>query len=163
MVAISAFSGLVSSACALASAAAIAPMLSLDRCMASLRSEKIETDRPRLRSLGANAVAGGFLRVLRHQGLELGLRPFVVEKGGTGGAEEAGELRPRIGLAHVNDPNRIDPRPRRLEAIGPRGLAGLNAAPEPALGGDQKVLVEGIGGDGHLDPFAPAGDDRKRS
>src|SRR5271163_3935523 len=34
MVATSAFSGLVSSACALASAAAIAPMVSLDRCMA---------------------------------------------------------------------------------------------------------------------------------
>jgi hypothetical protein len=34
MIAISDFSGLVSSACALASAAAIAPMVSLDRCMA---------------------------------------------------------------------------------------------------------------------------------
>ena len=48
MVATSDFSGLVSSACALASAAAIAPIVSLDRCMALLRREKIETDRARL-------------------------------------------------------------------------------------------------------------------
>ena len=107
-------------------------------------------------------MAGGFLRVLRHQGFELGLGSLVIEKGGSRGAEEAGELRPRIGLAHIDDPNRFDPRPRRLDAIGARGLAGLDAAPEPALGGDQKVLVERVGGDGHLDPFAPAGDDRER-
>ena len=82
-------------------------------------------------------------------------------------AERVAQKRPAnsahaLDSAHVDDPNRIDPRPRRLEAIGPRGLAGLNAAPEPALGGDQKVLVERVGGDGHLDPFAPAGDDRER-
>src|SRR5271165_299987 len=156
MVAMSAFSGLVSSACALASAAAIAPIVSLDRCTTFLpRGEKIKTDRARFRSLGANAVAGGFLRVLRHQGFELGFGPFVVEKGGTGRAEEPGELRPRIGLAHIDDPNRFDPRPRRLNAIGARGLPGLDAAPEPALGGDQKVLVERVGGDGHFNPLAP--------
>ena len=54
-------------------------------------------------------MAGGFLRVLRHEGLELGLGPLVVEEGRAGGAEEAGELRPGIGLAHVDDPNRLDP------------------------------------------------------
>src|SRR5271169_3110207 len=105
MVATSAFSGLVSSAWALASAAAIAPMVSLDRCMAPLPTgEQIEADRPRLRPFGPNAMAGGFLGVLGHQGLELELGPLVVEKGGTGRAEEAGELGPRIGLAHVDDP-----------------------------------------------------------
>src|SRR5271169_6314354 len=97
MVATSAFSGLVSSACALASAPAIAPMVSLDRCMATLSTcEKIEADRARLRPFGPNAMAGGFLGVLGHQGFELGLGSLVVEKGGTGRAEEAGELRPGV-------------------------------------------------------------------
>ena len=86
----------------------------------------------------------------------------MVEERRAGCAEEAGELRPRIGLAHVDDANRFDPRPRRLDAIGARRLAGLNAAPEPPLGRHQKVLIERVGGDGHLDPFAPAGDDRER-
>jgi hypothetical protein len=72
MVATSDFPGLVSSACAFASAAAIAPMVSLDRCMASLTlNEKIEADCPRLRPFGPNAVAGGCLGVVRHQGFEL--------------------------------------------------------------------------------------------
>lgn len=43
----SAFSGLVSSAWALAGAAASAPMVSLDRCMAPLPTgEEIKADRP---------------------------------------------------------------------------------------------------------------------
>src|SRR5208283_355594 len=136
MVATSAFSGLVSSACALASAAAIAPIVSLDRCMTALLDEKIETDRARFRPLGANAMAEGFLRVLRHQGFEFGPGSLMVEEGGPRGAKEAGELRPCVGFAHVDDPNRLDPRPRRLKAIRARGLPGLNAAPEPLLGGD---------------------------
>src|SRR5208282_4758098 len=82
-----------------------------------------------------------------------------VEKRRTGGAEEAGELGPRIGRAHVDDPDRFDPRPRRLNAIGPRRFSRLDAAPEPAFGGYQKVLIEGVGGDGDLDPFASAGYD----
>src|ERR1700722_18546270 len=102
MVATSDFSGLVSSACAFASAAAIAPIDSLDRCTVLLRRKEIETNSARLRSLGANAMAGGFLRVLLHQSFELGLGSLMVEKGGTGRAEEAGELRPRIGFAHVD-------------------------------------------------------------
>ena len=43
-----------------------------------------------------------------------------------------------------------------------RRLAGLDAAPEPPLGGDEKMLVEGIGRDSHFHPFAAAGDDRER-
>src|SRR5271163_2096195 len=101
MVATSDFSGLVSSACAFASAAAIAPIVSLDRCIAVLLGEKIKADRARLRALGANAMASRLLGVLRHQGLQLGLGAFVVEKCGPGGAKEAGKFRPRIGLPHV--------------------------------------------------------------
>jgi hypothetical protein len=74
----------------------------------------------------------------------------VIEKGGARDAEEAGELRPGIGLTHVDDANRFDPRPRRLDAIGERGLAGLNAAPEAPLRRYQKMLVERVGGYGHL-------------
>src|SRR5271169_2940349 len=103
MVATSDFSGLVSSACAFASAAAIAPIVSLDRCMAVLPGEKIKAERARLRSLGPNAVAGRLLGVFRHQGFELGLGSLMVEKGGPRRAEEAGELGPRIRCAHVND------------------------------------------------------------
>src|SRR5271165_4975012 len=95
MVAHSDFSGLTSSAWAFASAAAIAPIVSLDRCTGPLPvGEKIKADRARLRSLGADAVAGRFLCVLRHQGFELGFRPLVIEKGGARGAEETGEFRP---------------------------------------------------------------------
>jgi len=90
--------------------------------MAVLLDEKIEADRARLRTFRPDAMAGGLLRILRHQGLELRFRPLVVGKGGTAGAEEAGKLRPRIGLAHVDDADSLGPRPRRLDAIGAREL-----------------------------------------
>ena len=38
------------------------------------------------------------------------------------------------------------------------GLAALDTAPEFPLGGDDEVLVEGIGVGGDLDPFAAASD-----
>ena len=58
MVAVNDFSGLASSACALARAAAIAPIVSLDRCMALLPAgEKIKADRPRLRPFSPDAMA----------------------------------------------------------------------------------------------------------
>src|SRR4029077_13686589 len=101
------------------------PIVSLDRCIAIPMGEEIEADGARLRTFGPNAVAGGHLGVLRHQGLELGLRSLMVEEGRTRPAEDAGELRPRIGLAHVDYANCFDPRPRRLGTIGPRRLSGL--------------------------------------
>src|ERR1700722_17689121 len=158
MVATSDFSGLVSSACALARAAAIAPIVSLDRCIAVLPNEKIEADCARLRALGPNTVAGGLFCVLRHQSFEFGLCSFMVEKRRSRGAEEARGLRPRIGLAHVDHANCLDPRPRRLPAIGVRRLSGLHTTPEPPFRRHQKVLVKRVSWDGHLDPFAAAGD-----
>src|SRR6516162_8305919 len=80
IVATSDFSGLVSSACALASAAAIAPMVSLDRCIAVLRTQKIETDCARLRAFGPDAVTRCLLSVLWHQGLELRLCVLMSRK-----------------------------------------------------------------------------------
>jgi hypothetical protein len=49
----------------------------------------------------------------------------MVEERRAGGAEEAGEICPRIRLAHVGNANRFDLRPRWLDAIGPRRSAGI--------------------------------------
>jgi hypothetical protein len=56
MIPISDFSGLLSSACPLARAAAIAPIDSLDRCMAAVQAQDIEAHRAGLRPLGADAM-----------------------------------------------------------------------------------------------------------
>ena len=53
------------------------------------------------------------------------------------------------------------PRSRRLDTKEARGLAALHAAPEFFLRRQQEVLVEGIGRDGDLDPFAATGNDRE--
>src|SRR5450755_16104 len=142
MVAVSDFSGLVISACALASAAAIAPMVSLDRCIARLHAaQQIETDRPRFGPLGADAVAEGFLGILRHQDFEFGFGPFMVQEGCAGLAKYPCQFGPGIGCAHINDAHRCDPRPWRFDPIEARGLATLNTAPELLFRGQQKVLV----------------------
>src|SRR5689334_1992826 len=115
MVAVSDFSGFVSSACALASAAAIAPIVSLERCMAGLQVDELEAHGAGLGALRPHAMADRLLGILRHQLFELGLGPLVVEEGGPGGAEQAGELSPDIGGAHVDDADRLDARPGRLD------------------------------------------------
>ena len=106
-------------------------------------------------------MADRLLGVFRHQAFQLGLGFLVLEKGAAGRAEYAGELGPGIGRAHVDDPHRLDPWPRRLNAEQARGLATLDAAPELFLRGEQKVLVERIRRNADLDPFAAAGDDRE--
>ena len=65
-----------------------------------------------------------------HQGLELALGPFVVEKGTPGVAEEHGELGPGIRRAHIDDADGLDARPRRLGIYEMGRFAGLDAAPE---------------------------------
>src|SRR6516165_10373889 len=97
MVAVSDFSGLMSSAWALAKAEASAATVSLDRGMGGLRLQHIKAYRPRFRALGFHAVPDGLLGILRHQGLELTFGPFVVEKGAPGIAEKRREFRPGIG------------------------------------------------------------------
>src|SRR5579872_6197131 len=108
MVAVRDFSGLAICAWALARAAANAPMLALDCCMVSLQIKKIETDRARFRSLGTHPVPRGLPGILRHKCLELGLGPVVIERGGAGQPVEVGELRPRIGAAHIDGSNGFD-------------------------------------------------------
>src|SRR5262249_12399581 len=93
MVAVSDFSGLMSSAWALAKAEASAATVSLDRCMDSLRIKYIKAHRPRFRTPGFHAVPDGLPGILRHQSFELVFRPFLVQKGAPGVSEQRGELR----------------------------------------------------------------------
>ena len=65
-VAVSDFSGLTSSACALAKAAANAATDSLDRGMRSHLIKDIKAYRARFRALGAHPMANGLLCVFRH-------------------------------------------------------------------------------------------------
>src|SRR5215831_15317263 len=122
IVATSDFSGLVSFACALASAAAMVPMDSLERCTAALHAQDIKAHRTGFGSSGSNTVPDRFLGVFRHQGLELRLGILMLEVSLARAPEHAGEFRPGVGCAHVDDPHRFDPRAR--------GLAILNAAPK---------------------------------
>src|ERR1019366_4451650 len=103
MVAVSDFSGLTSLACALASAPASAATDSLDRGIAELHVEEIEADRPRFGPLGADAMAEGFLGILRHQDFELGFGPFMLHEGRAVFAEHPRQFGPGIGCAHVAD------------------------------------------------------------
>src|SRR3984957_1109614 len=103
MVATRDFSGLVSSDWALARALAMAPIDSLDRCIAGLHFKEIKADGAGFGALGPDAVPDGLLGVLRHQALEFGLGVFVLQKGGSALPKQAGEFRPRIGRTHVDD------------------------------------------------------------
>src|SRR5215472_16700681 len=104
----------------------MAPIDSLERCMAILHLEKIKTNGAGLRALGAYAMADGFLGVLRHERLELGLGFLMLEIGLPRAAEHARKLRPGIRCGHVDDPDGLDPGPRRLDAEQARGLAALH-------------------------------------
>src|SRR6516164_10447641 len=161
MVAVRDFSGFWISACALASAAASAPMLSLQCCMAGLRFQNLKADGAGLRSLGPYPMPRGLLRLLWHKGLELRLGAIVVERSRPGFPIQIGKLRPGIGAAHVDRSDRFDPGPRRLDAEQARGLAALDAAPEFSLRRQKQVLVEWIGRNGHLHPLAAPSDDRQ--
>ena len=43
------------------------------------------------------------------------LAPFMFLIGRPGPAEGGGKFRPAVGCAHVDDPDRLQPRPRRLD------------------------------------------------
>src|SRR5262249_6509796 len=77
IVALSDFSGFVSSVCALASAAASAAIDSLDRCMLALRFQQIEAHRAGSRSARPNAMPERLPGIFGKKGLELGLGLFV--------------------------------------------------------------------------------------
>src|SRR5262249_38463182 len=92
------FSGLVRSACALASAAAMVPMDSLERCMAALHAQDIKAHRTGFGSFGSDAMADRFLGVLGHKGLELCLGILVLEVSLARAPEHAREFRPGVGM-----------------------------------------------------------------
>src|SRR5215467_8701724 len=145
MVATSDFSGLVSSACALASAAAMVPIDSLQRCMAALHAQDIKAHRTGFGSFGPDAMADRFPGILGHKGLELRLGILMLEVSLARAPKHGGEFRPGIGCAHVDDAHRFDPRVGRLDSKQSRWLAILDAAPEFFLGREREVLVERLG------------------
>src|SRR5215470_8178340 len=152
------FSGLTSCAWALASAAAIVPIVSLERCTAVLRLEQFEVNSARFRALGANTVADRNLGFVRHQIFQFGFGLFVFGMGIPGARENSRELGPGIGRTHIDDANGRNALLWRFDAEQARGLAALHASPEFALSGDDKVLIERIGVSFDLNPFAAAGD-----
>src|SRR6478609_5450850 len=134
MVAVSDFSGLAISACALASAVARAPILWLDRCMARLLTDDVKADGAGLRALGADAMTRGFPGVLGHQGLQLGPRSLMVQGCLPGRLKQAGKLGPGVGSAHIDGPDRLDSWLWRLDAKQVRDFTCFHAAPELFLG-----------------------------
>src|SRR6202167_3525968 len=159
MVPIRDFSGFTSSICALARAAARLAMPSLDRCMIILHFEEVEADGAGFRALGPDAMADRLMRVLRYQLFEFGLGLFVLGMGRLGASKNPSEFRPRIRGRHVDDPYRIDPGFRWLQAEQARALAILHAPPELPFRGQDEMLMERIGVDLDLDPLAAAGND----
>src|SRR5580704_7217222 len=155
------FSGLTSSICALARAAARLAMPSLDRCMIILRLEEVEADGAGFRALGPYTVTDRLMRVLRHQLFEFGLGLFVLGMGRFGAGKNAGEFRPCIRGSHVDHSYRIDPGFRWLQAEQARALARFHATPELPFRGHDEMLVERVGMDLDLNPLAAAGNDRK--
>src|SRR5438128_6505079 len=97
MVAVSDFSGLTSSAWALAKAEANAATVSLDRGIGCLRLHHIKAHRTRSRSLCSHPMPDRLLGVLGNEVLELTLCSLVVEKGTARTAKQCCELRPGIG------------------------------------------------------------------
>src|SRR5260370_22186663 len=94
IVAVRDFSGLVSSPWALARAAAIAPMLSLERCIGALHLHHFKADRARLRAFGPQTIPAGLLGVLPHQFFQVVLAAFMLLVGWPGPAEHGCKLRP---------------------------------------------------------------------
>src|ERR1035437_834415 len=135
MVAIRDFSGLLSSPWALASAAAMAPMVSLERCMVRLHLHHLKADRPRFGPFGAQAMAGRLLGILRDQLLQVSLGALMFLVGRSGAPEGDRELCPAVRGTHIDDTDRLQPRPWRLDPEQPGLLAAHHAAPELLLSG----------------------------
>src|SRR5215831_7484565 len=95
-VAVSDFSGLASSACALAKAEASAATDSLDRGMGGLRRDQVEAHRTRFRALPSHATPDALLGILGHQGFELPFRSLMIKEGLAGAAEQGRELGPGV-------------------------------------------------------------------
>src|SRR5258707_2225726 len=137
MVALRVFSGLASSPWALASAAAMAPMDSLERCIGRLHIHQVEAHRTAFRPLSPNSVPHGFLGIFWYQFLEIRLGSFVLLERWSGPAIHRGEFCPGVGRVHIYHPDRFQARARRLHPKQARDFAILHATPELLLGRDQ--------------------------
>src|ERR1700730_15445917 len=97
MVATSDFSGLVSSTWALARAAAMVAMVSLERCMAgALHGEQIKVHGAGFRASGPDPMPDRLLGVLRHEAFELRLRVLMLDVSLAGATKDVGAFRPGI-------------------------------------------------------------------
>src|SRR5215471_1074005 len=134
MIAVNDFSGLISSACALAKAEASAATDSLDRCMDRLHRQHIKAHCSGSGASSSDPVANRLLGILRHQGFELAFRPLMLEKCLPGVAEKGGKFRPGIRGAHVNDAHSLNARARRLGIDQVGHFTGLDASPELLFG-----------------------------
>src|SRR5467141_4273080 len=115
----------------------MAPIDSLERCMASLQFEQIEADGAGFRALGADAMPDCLLGILGHEALQFDLGVLMLQKWCSGLTKHRGEFRPGIGGTHIDDANGLDAGSRRLSTEQARGLATLDAAPELLLGCQQ--------------------------
>src|ERR1700684_2765128 len=98
--------------------------------MIILHFEEVEADGAGFRALGPDAMTDRLMRVLGHQPFEFGLGLFVLGMGRLGAGKNTSEFRPRIRGRHVDNPYRIDPWFRRLQAEQARALARFHATPE---------------------------------
>src|SRR4051794_1980692 len=95
IVATSVFSGLISPACALASAVAMAPMVSLERCIGNL--QQFEADCAGFGPLCPQTVPDGFLGVFWHKLFQIRFGSLVLLEGAPRPAIGRGKLSPTIG------------------------------------------------------------------
>src|SRR5580700_7407952 len=130
MVATIDFSGLMSSTCALARAAAKLPIELLDCCMPILGFQQLKGDGAGFGALGAHSMADGLLRVLRYEAFQFCLGALMFEKCRVCSSKSAGEFCPGIRCAHVDDADRRNARLRRLDAEEGRGFAAPDTTPE---------------------------------
>ena len=99
--------------------------------------------------------------VLGHKLFQLCLGCLVLEESVSGARVGCRKFGPGVGVAHIDDPDSLDPGRRSFHTEEAWGFAGLHAAPKFPFGRQQEVLIEGIGIDADLDPFAAARDDRE--
>ena len=106
-------------------------------------------------------MADRLLGILRHQALKLTLGLFVLKMSGLRPRKHRREFRPGIGRGHIDDPDRFYSWFWRFDSEQSRRLAILDTAPELPLGRNDEVLIERIGMDLDLHPFAATGNHRK--
>src|SRR6266567_8084205 len=99
--------------------------------------------------------------ILGENGLQLCLGSLVFDESLPGGAIERGEFGSRVRARHIHDPDRLNAWSRGFDPEQSRGVAVFDTAPELPLSGQKEVLVERVGGNTDLDPFAASGNDRK--